>query len=102
MGYFYDRMQTTLKIYGLAERTQKLYLTEMRNFVKFFNIPPDRISKEHIYDYQAYLVNEKKVGYSAFKITVNSLRFFYNKVLGFDWMIKYIPYQKKELNFLQY
>ena len=32
----------------------------MRKFVKFFNIPPDKISKEHIYDYQAYLVNDKK------------------------------------------
>ena len=49
----------------------------------------NEISKEHIYDYQAYLVNEKKVGYSAFKIIVNSLRFFYNKVLGFDWMRLY-------------
>ena len=100
MGYFYDKMQTTLKIYGLADRTQKLYLTQMKKFVAYFNISPDKMTKEHIYQYQSYLVNEKKIGYSGFKIVVNALRFFFNKVIGYDWLIKYIPYQKKELNFL--
>ena len=99
MGYLYDKMKTTMKIYGLAEKTQEHYLKEMVKFTKFFNISPDKLTHDHIYRYQSYLVNDKKVGYSAFRIMVNALRFFYNKVMGYDWMIKYIPYQKKELNY---
>jgi hypothetical protein len=33
MGYFYDKMATTMKIYGLAERTQKRYLDEMKKYI---------------------------------------------------------------------
>jgi hypothetical protein len=102
MGQLKDRMATVMKIHGLANSTQKHYLAEMVKFTKFFNVSPDKLTKEHIYQYQDYLVNQKKVSYSALKIIVNSLRFFYNKVMGFEWMLKYIPYQKKELNFLQF
>jgi hypothetical protein len=102
MGHLHDKMQTKMKIHGLAERTQKLYLEEMVKYVKYFNISPDKLTKDHIYNYQSFLVNEKKVGYSSFRIMVNSLRFFYNKVMDFDWMIKYIPYQKKDLNYLPF
>lgn len=98
MGYLYDKMQTTMKIYGLSESTQKHYLSEMRKYTKFFNISPDKLNGDHIYLYQEYLVNQKKIGYSSFRIMVNALRFFYNKVMKYDWMIKYIPFQKKEFN----
>jgi len=99
MGYLYDKMQTTMRIYGLAERTQKHYLTEMKKYTKFFNVSPDKLTKDHIYEYQSYLVNEKKISYSSLRIMVNALRFFYSKVMLCEWIIKYIPYQKKELNF---
>jgi integrase/recombinase XerD len=100
MGMFYKRMLTTLKIHGMSESTINNYLAEMNKFIKFFMVPPDKLTKENIYQYQAYLVNDKKVGYSSFRIMVNALRFFYNKVLGWDWIIKYIPYQKKSPNCL--
>jgi hypothetical protein len=68
----------------------------------YFNISPDKLNEKHIYIYQSYLVNEKKIGYSSFRIMVNALRFFYNKVMHYDWLIKYIPYQKKRLNYQPY
>ena len=102
MGYFYDKMATTMKIYGLAERTQKRYLDEMKKYIGYFNISPDKLNEKHIYIYQSYLVNQKKIGYSSFRIMVNALRFFYNKIMHYDWLIKYIPYQKKRLNYQPY
>ena len=99
---FYEKMLTSLKIHGMSNSTIKNYLAEMKKFVGYFMIPPDKLTKKHIYQYQAYLVNDKKVGYSSFRIMVNALRFFYNKVLGWDWIIKYIPYQKKSPGFRLY
>lgn len=102
MGKYYDMMLTSLKIYGMSNSTIKNYLAEMKKYVEYFMIPPDKLTKEHIYRYQAYLINDKKVGYSSFRIMVNALRFFYNKVLGWNWIIKYLPYQKKSPNFRLY
>lgn len=102
MGIFYNRMLTSLKIHGMSNSTIKNYLAEMKKFVEYFMIQPDKLTKEHIYQYQAFLVNEKNIGYSSFRIMVNALRFFYNKVLGWDWIIKYIPYQKKNPSYLLY
>jgi hypothetical protein len=76
-----------------------MYLTEMKNLAKFFNISPDLLTKDNIYQYQEYLINEKQTGHSSMKIIINSLRFFYNKVMDYDRMIKYLPYQKKDQNY---
>jgi integrase/recombinase XerD len=99
MGIFYDRMLNTLKIHGMSETTIKNYLREMNKFVKFFMIRPDKLTRNHIYQYQAYLINDKNISYSALRISVNALRFFYRKVLGWEWYIKYIPFQKKNIRF---
>jgi len=72
MGQLYEKMEMTMKIYGLSERTQKAYLTEMRKFVKFFMISPDKMTKEQLYEYQKYLINERNAGHSTMKIVVNS------------------------------
>jgi hypothetical protein len=53
MGHLHDKMQTKMKILGLAEKTQKHYLTEMIKFVKFIKFSPDKVTQDHIYRYQA-------------------------------------------------
>lgn len=102
MGQLQDRMIQKLKVLGYSEKTQKLYIDQMKRFVAFHNISPDKLSREDIYTWQVHLVEELKVSYSTFKIAVSAIRFFYNKVLDRHWFIKYIPYQKKENFSLQY
>ena len=102
MGVFHDKMLTILKIKGYSEDTQKNYLYQMKQFVKFHNLPPDKLGLEDIYTYQVYLIDEKKVSFSSFNITVASIRFFYNHIIGCNWDIKQIPYQKKEKNYLSF
>ena len=99
MGEFKDKMLTMMKVYGLSERTQKMYLNEMKKFVGYFMIAPDKMTKDHIFKYQDYMINKMKAGHSSIKIMVNSLRFFYNKVVNYDYLIKYLPYQKKDQNY---
>jgi hypothetical protein len=102
MGKFQEMMQNALKVYGYSEKTQKSYLSCMKQFVKFHMLPPDKLNENDIYAYQVYLVNEKKVKWAVFNITVCAIKFFYNKTLNKDWVIKHVRYQKKDLNYLLY
>lgn len=100
MGKFREMMQNALKVYGYSEKTQKSYLYSMKRFVKFHMRSPDQLDESDIYAYQVYLVNEKKVKWAVFNTTVSAIKFFYNKTLNKDWVIKHIRYQKKDLNYL--
>lgn len=102
MGELKDKMIKKLKVGGYSKRTQDLYVRQMERFVKFHGVSPDKLSIEDIFAYQVYLVDELKVKWSTFNIAVCSIRFFYNKTLGMNWLIKHIPYQKKDLNFQPY
>lgn len=99
MGVFHDKMLTALKIKGYSEDTQKQYLYHMKRFVKFHNLSPDKLGLEDIYAYQVFLIDEKKVSFSSFNLTVAAIRFFYNHILEGEWNIKQIFYQKKEKNY---
>ena len=94
MGKFQEMMLNTLKIHGYSERTQKTYLDHMR--------PPDQLDESDIYAYQVHLVNYKNANWSTFNIAVSAIKFFYRKALNKEWIIKHIPYQKKDLNYLPY
>lgn len=102
MGYFKDQMITRIKMLGLSERTKKLYIDRMTLFVKFFNCPPDKLSLNDINYYLSYLVNVQKVQFSTYNISINAIRFFYNKVMNNKIIIEGIHYQKKNSNFLPY
>jgi hypothetical protein len=102
MGYFKDKMITRIRMLGLSVRTEKLYIDRMTLLVKFFNCPPDKLSLNDINYYLSYLVNVQKVQFSTYNISINAIRFFYNKVMNNKLIIEGIHYQKKKSNFLPF
>jgi integrase/recombinase XerD len=102
MAIFKDKMITEMRIRGLTERTQAVYADCMKRFVKHVMIPPDKITPQHIHQYQSFLVNVKKVSWCFFNQSVCAIRFFYNKVLKYNWLIEHIPFQKKDFLCLKY
>lgn len=95
MGKFRDLMEQDLKIRGYGERTQKTYLAQVRDLVRYFMVPPDQLAIEQINQYQRHLTEERKLSWSSFNIAVCAIRFFYRVTLRRDWDIRRIPYQKK-------
>ena len=96
MAIFKEKMITEMKIRGLSKKTQHLYADCMLKFVKHFMIPPDKLTLDHINQYQSHLVNVKNASWTVFNQSVCAIRFFYNKVLKCNWSIEHIPYQKKD------
>ena len=94
MGKFYDQMDRELRIRGFAETTRKVYLKRMERYVRYFMRPPDELTLDDVKEYQLFLVKHRGVKWSSFNSDVCAIRFFYRNVLGVDWDIEKIPYQK--------
>lgn len=94
MGIFRDMMERDLQIRGFSPCTQQCYLGRVREFVRYFMRPPDRLAIDEINRYQHHLTRERKVSWAVFNQSVAALRFFYGTTLQKDWDIKRIPYQK--------
>jgi len=91
-----QRMIEDLRIRNYSPRTVKIYIHCVASFAKYSGTSPDFLEQEHIRDYQRYLVEERKVSWSIFNQNVCALRFLYRTTLNKDWMIKHIPYPKRE------
>ena len=94
MGKFQDLMDRELRIRGLAENTRSSYLGKMRCFVRHFMRPPDQLTAEDVKQYQLFLTKERRVKWSTFNVHVCAIRFFYREVLGVEWDVEHIPYQR--------
>ena len=94
MGKFRDQMEMEMRIRGFSKSTQKAYLNRMKDFVKYFMKSPDELGDADIIQYQAYLINERKVKYSIFNQSVSAIKFFYSNVINKGCEIKKIQYSK--------
>lgn len=91
MGEFRDAMLMELELKGYSPTTKKIYLENVKAFVRYYNQPPDQLGDEDIRRYLYYLYTEKKSSYSAVNIAYNALRLFYSSVLRRTWDIKKLP-----------
>jgi len=90
-----QRMTEDMRVRNLAVTTQKAYIDQVAKFAGYFGKSPGLLGPEEVRTYQVYLVNEKKLGWSAFNGAVCALRFLYQKTLHIDWAFEKIPYAKK-------
>ena len=88
-------MKAIMEVKGYSPNTIKHYIDHISNLAAYFNQPPHTLSPEHIHKYQVFLVQEKQISWSFFNQAVCSIRFFFNHVVGNDWSVKHIPFQKK-------
>lgn len=93
MGEYHDRMERDLRIRGYSADTRRTYLHCVRTYVRYFMIPPDRLTLEHVHRFQLHLA-ERDVTWSTFNVYVCALRFFYRVTLGHTGPLPQIPYQK--------
>lgn len=94
MGKFHDLMDRELRVRGLADGTRKHYLQYMRGFVRHFMLSPDRLTLEHVKQYQLHLTKERGVAYKTFNEYVCAIRFFYRHVLDLGFEVERITYQR--------
>ncbi len=81
------RMLEDLQLRGLAPKTQQCYLEAVKHLAQHYRRAPDQISEGEIRQYFLYLINEKKVAESTFRIHLYGIRFFYERTLQRPWPV---------------
>jgi integrase/recombinase XerD len=77
-----------------AKTTVEYYLKAVEQFAKHFRKPPDQLNQDHLREYQAYLLRERKLEPRTVKLHVSALRFFFVKTLKRTYLLDDIPYPK--------
>ena len=87
----------TLKLRNYSEPTIKTYRLHFRRFLKYYRSTKlTDITHEQIRQYLLYLVEEKKYSTSAQNQAINSIKFYYEKVLGKPVEKYYVTRPRKE------
>jgi len=77
-----------------AATTVEYYVRAVEGFAKYFGKPPDQLNREHLREYQAFLLRERKLEPRTVKLHVSALRFFFVKTLKRPYLLDDIPYPK--------
>ncbi|PYU12685.1 MAG: hypothetical protein DMG37_12710 [Acidobacteria bacterium] len=73
----------------------RYYLRKVEAFARHFRRSPDRLGRQHIREYQAYLFTKRKLSPGSVTNHLCALRFFYIQTLKKPWSIADTPYPKK-------
>lgn len=79
---------------NFSAETIRGYLGAVERFAKYFGKPPDRLGADHIRQWQAYLLHERKLAVGTVVNHVAALRFFFRRALKRRLPIDSIPYPK--------
>ena len=87
MSELRDRMIQDLKLAGLVDGTQQVYLRAVHQLAAYYMLSPDRLSERLVQDYILYVRDELGVAKGTFEPMFAGLKFFYVNTLGYDWAL---------------
>ena len=90
-----DRMAGDMRIRNLAQATIDAYTYHVGRFADFIQKSIGDATVEDVRNFQLYLIEEKKVGWSSFNQAVCGLRFLYTTTLPRPWPVTSIPFGKR-------
>jgi len=90
-----QRMAEDMAIRNYSPRSIDTYTYHVDKFLQHTGQPAEQVGPEEIRQYQLYLVQDKKVGWSTFNQTVCALRFLYQYTIPRNWFVKMIPFGKR-------
>ena len=74
-----------LRLAGLGEKTQQLYLWAVRQLTAYYMISPEQLSERQVEDYILYVRDELAIAKGTFQPMFFGLKFFYVQTLGYQW-----------------
>jgi site-specific recombinase XerD len=89
-----QRLIEDMQLRNRSPVTIEAYVRYVAQFAKFFGRSPEKLTPEHVREYQLHLLR-KKVSWSTFNQSVCALRFLYGTTLGRKDYFERLPYGKK-------
>jgi site-specific recombinase XerD len=80
---------------NFSSETIRAYIGAVERFARHFGKPPDQLGPDHIRQYQAHLLHERKLAVATVTTQVAGLRFFFKRTLKRRFDDDLIPYPKR-------
>ena len=91
------RYTQTLQVRGYSASTTRTYYFMFRDFLKYtYPKALHQIDQVDIMDYQLHLVQQRKVSRSYQNQSINAIKFYLEKVLGYDRQVFALERPKKQ------
>jgi integrase/recombinase XerD len=95
--YFFDLIRD-LKLKNYSPRTIKIYLSYNIKFLKACGKKPSEVGNTDIRNYLYELITERYFRISTLNMTINSLKYYYGKILGKSFIYEFTrPRSEKKL-----
>ena len=78
-----------------SKETTRAYVHAIKDFAGYFHRPPDQLGAEHVREYQAHLLRDRKLSPNTVNTRTGALRFLFVTTLKRPWMVAETPYPKR-------
>ncbi len=96
MSKLREQMLADLQLKGVTPRTQRTYLREVGNFAKYFGKSPEELGESEIKEYLVYLLKERNLSGSTYRVYCSGLKFLYKHTLKREYVMERILYPKRK------
>ncbi len=80
---FIESIRTEMRLRGYSIRTEKTYLTWIKQFIYFVGKRhPEEVGAKEVKEFLSWLANERNVAINTQKVALNALVFLYQKILN--------------------
>lgn len=92
-----QQMVAALELNGKSPATVEAYVREVALLSKFYRKRPDLISEDELVRYLLHRKNNDRLAPTSMRICYSGLRFFYQRVLGWEWKLFALLRARREL-----
>ena len=82
-----QRMSEDMRLRGLAEGTQQVYLEAVKHLATHYSRSPDLLTEDEVRDFLLYLTETRKLAKSTVRIHLFALKFLYRMTLKRHWPV---------------
>ena len=94
MTHLRKMMLEELQRRNYAQSTVEAYTRALRDFAKYFHLPPDQLGPEQIRQFQLYLLRDRKLAANTVKQRMAAVQFFFVRTLKRSYRREEFPYPK--------
>jgi len=90
-----QRMIEDMRLRGLAEGTQQVYLEAVKHLATHYSRSPDQLTEDEVRDFILHLTETRKLAKSTVRVHLFALKFLYRMTLKRDWPLLSLARVKK-------
>ena len=90
-----QRVIEEMRLRGLAEGTQQVYVEAVKHLAAHYSRSPDQLTEEEVRDFILHLTETRKLVKSTVRVHLFALKFLYRMTLQRDWRLLSLACMKK-------